>query len=261
MSTHQLKNRFQKILAFPTVKRWNADPLEANGKLKSRLQIFVKTNSREVLYNPSILSGVKSSILSVSEIKKTNREWFAEAKTVDWFDKIFCQSFLPMNVFVWAKLPFIHRMMSEYKNLTSYLMPESIMTLGEIPIFSSKIDPHQIEQADFEDLIKNTKVIAVSDLGLLMWGNELEPTIYLLERLEYTAKISYLANKLNHKVELSQYQLDVLNDLSRNLGIEKIGLNKKINIPSDRVIMAQSLGIHSKVRNELEFVSVLSQQL
>jgi ribulose-5-phosphate 4-epimerase/fuculose-1-phosphate aldolase len=133
-------------------------------------------------------------------------------------------------------------------------MPESVMTLGEVPVVSAD----EIVDAD---TLQHTSLLAVKPWGLFLWGRELATTFYLLERLEYTAKIAHLASKMKACTAFSPQELSELQALSASLGIQKLGLDPNISWKNKSGFYKHSFQLHKKVRSEREFVSLLAGEL
>ncbi|MFA6309269.1 MAG: class II aldolase/adducin family protein [Clostridia bacterium] len=95
------------------------------------------------------------------------------------------------------------------------LLPETIYTLGEVPI-SKYATPSSTELANsVSRLLKNHDALLMANHGVLTVGTDLENAYFKLETLEFYAKISYLTQMLGKQNELTKSETDKLIDLRK----------------------------------------------
>ncbi|WP_442600272.1 class II aldolase/adducin family protein [Neobacillus sp. D3-1R] len=103
--------------------------------------------------------------------------------------------------------------------LNQATMPESIVTLGSIPIaeygtpstdeLSKSICPH----------IHNHNGALLENHGALTWGATLDQAYFRMESLEFCAKVNWIARQMNGDRELSFANVEKLLALKTQLGI------------------------------------------
>jgi L-fuculose-phosphate aldolase len=99
-------------------------------------------------------------------------------------------------------------------------MPESIVILGTIPIAEyGTPSTDELAQA-IKPYIHNHNGVLLENHGALTWGENLEQAYFLMESLEFCAKVNWIARQMNGDRELSQAHVERLLDLKRQLGKE-----------------------------------------
>ncbi|MFA6309625.1 MAG: class II aldolase/adducin family protein [Clostridia bacterium] len=95
------------------------------------------------------------------------------------------------------------------------LLPETIYTLGDVPI-SKYATPSSKELANsVSRLLKDHDALLMANHGALTVGIDLENAYFKLETLEFYAKISYLTQMLGKQNELSKSETDKLIDMRK----------------------------------------------
>lgn len=103
--------------------------------------------------------------------------------------------------------------------LDSYIMPEAIISLGEVPLTkygtpSTMEIPEAISAA-----LQNHDAVLLQNHGALSVGNDLTHAYYKMETLEYFAKISYMAKQLGGCKELTCEQIEKLLEVRKQMGV------------------------------------------
>jgi L-fuculose-phosphate aldolase len=104
--------------------------------------------------------------------------------------------------------------------LDQAIMPESVVYLGTIPVAeygtpSTKEVPDAIKK-----YVHQHQGVLLENHGALTWGKDLEHAYYLLESLEFTAKINWISKQLNGDRELSKKHVKTLVEMKEKMGIK-----------------------------------------
>jgi len=99
------------------------------------------------------------------------------------------------------------------------LLPELILTLGEVPTtpFATPCTPEGAEA--IRELIKDHNAIVLYRHGALTVGTNLEEAFHRLERLEFAAKVIYLAHTLAEPEPLTGEQEEKILEVKGRLGL------------------------------------------
>lgn len=104
--------------------------------------------------------------------------------------------------------------------LDQALMPESVVYLGSIPLAEYGTPSTEEVPNAVQPYVKNHQGVLLENHGALTWGRDLEHAYYLMESLEFTAKINWLAKQINGDRELSKKHVARLNELKETMGIQ-----------------------------------------
>jgi L-fuculose-phosphate aldolase len=99
-------------------------------------------------------------------------------------------------------------------------MPESIVTLGTIPIAEYGTPSTDELASAISPYIKNHNGVLLENHGALTWGDNLDQAYFLMESLEFCAKVNWIARQMNGDRELSITNVERLLDIKRQLGKE-----------------------------------------
>ncbi|NRD79601.1 class II aldolase/adducin family protein [Bacillus sp. BRMEA1] len=104
--------------------------------------------------------------------------------------------------------------------LDQAIMPESVVFLGTIPVAeygtpSTNEIPNAVKR-----YVQNHQGVLLENHGALTWGKDLDHAYYLMESLEFTAKINWIAKQLNGDRELSQKHVETLVRMKTQMGIK-----------------------------------------
>lgn len=106
--------------------------------------------------------------------------------------------------------------------LNQAIMPESVVYLGTIPLAEyGRPSTEEIPDA-VKKYVQQHQGVLLENHGALTWGNSLEHAYYLMESLEFSAKINWLAKQLNGDRELSNQQVKRLIELKTKMGIKGV---------------------------------------
>lgn len=100
------------------------------------------------------------------------------------------------------------------------IMPEAIVYLGSIPI-AEYGNPSTTEVPDAVKMyVHQHQGVLLENHGALTWGSDLEHAYYLMESLEFTAKINWISKQLNGDRELSTKHVQHLDKMKTMMGIK-----------------------------------------
>jgi L-fuculose-phosphate aldolase len=103
--------------------------------------------------------------------------------------------------------------------LDQAIMPESVVYLGTIPV-AEYGTPSTDEVPDaVKKHVHDHQGVLLENHGALTWGKNLEHAYNIMESLEFTAKINWIAKQLNGDRELSKKHVQTLVKLKTNMGI------------------------------------------
>ncbi|MGG1678594.1 class II aldolase/adducin family protein [Neobacillus sp. NRS-1170] len=128
--------------------------------------------------------------------------------------------------------------------LNQAIMPESVVYLGTIPV-AEYGTPSTSEVPDaVKKYVPQHQGVLLENHGALTWGRDLEHAYFLMESLEFTAKINWIAKQMSGDRELSKEHVQTLVDMKHKMGINGIS-------PVGADVPA---GIHAKkITNLLEY--------
>jgi L-fuculose-phosphate aldolase len=125
--------------------------------------------------------------------------------------------------------------------LDQAIMPESVVFLGTIPIAEYGTPSTEEIPAAVKKYVHDHQGVLLENHGALTWGKSLEHAFYLMESLEFNAKINWIAKQINGDRELSQRKVaELITNKTKMgisgaspLGVETIeGINAKKNTPT-----------------------------
>lgn len=90
------------------------------------------------------------------------------------------------------------------------MMPESVIMIGDIPLAEyGTPSTEEIPDSLMPFLGKKTAVL-LENHGALTWGTDVMEAYLNMERLEYTAKITFITRMIDGERELPQHRIDEL---------------------------------------------------
>lgn len=107
-------------------------------------------------------------------------------------------------------------------SLDQAILPESVVYLGTIPIAEYGTPSTQEVPDAVKKFVHHHKGVLLENHGALTWGKDLEHAYYLMESLEFTAKISWIAKQLNGDRELSKEHVQTLIDMKTKMGVQGV---------------------------------------
>ncbi|MBY9077344.1 class II aldolase/adducin family protein [Paenibacillus sp. HN-1] len=115
-----------------------------------------------------------------------------------------------MNGVVHAHPPFATAFAIKGEALDKMMMPESVIAMGDIPLAQyGTPSTEEVPDSVMPFLGKKTAILLESH-GALSWGKDVMSAYMNMERLEYTAKLTFLTRQLNGERELPQNRIDEL---------------------------------------------------
>lgn len=107
--------------------------------------------------------------------------------------------------------------------LNQAIMPESVVFLGTIPVAKyGTPSTAEIPEA-IAPYVPDHRGLLLENHGALTWAGDLDTAFYLMESLEFTAKINWIARQMNGVRELSEQKVSELVAIR-----EKMGLSGKV---------------------------------
>lgn len=94
--------------------------------------------------------------------------------------------------------------------LDKMMMPESVIMIGDIPLAEyGTPSTEEIPDSLMPFLGKKTAVL-LENHGALTWGEDVMEAYLNMERLEYTAKLTFITRMIGGERELPQHRIDEL---------------------------------------------------
>ncbi|OKP66951.1 aldolase [Paenibacillus sp. P3E] len=188
---------------------FNKDFIAANdGNISARL------SGGEVLATPT---GVSKGYLEPHMLVKVNlegeileaHEGYRPSTEVKMHLRIYRE--LPeMNGVVHAHPPFGTAFAIKGEALDKMMMPESVIAMGDIPLAKyGTPSTEEVPDSIMPFLGKKTAVLLESH-GALSWGKDVMGAYMNMERLEYTAKLTFLTRMINGERELPPNRIEEL---------------------------------------------------
>ena len=105
-------------------------------------------------------------------------------------------------------------------SLNKKILPEVIVTLGEIPLTEyATPSTDEVPQA-IAELVKDHDTVLLANHGALTLGSDVFNAYYKLETMEHYANISLVARQLGGERELSPERIVQLREVRRKMGIQ-----------------------------------------
>lgn len=104
--------------------------------------------------------------------------------------------------------------------LNQAIMPESVVYLGTIPVAEYGTPSTQEIPDAVKKYVHQHQGVLLENHGALTWGKNLEHAYYLMESLEFSAKINWIAKQLNGDRELSKEHVKSLIEMKKMMGIK-----------------------------------------
>ncbi|MDR7001702.1 class II aldolase/adducin family protein [Neobacillus niacini] len=103
--------------------------------------------------------------------------------------------------------------------LDQAIMPESVVYLGTIPIAEYGTPSTEEVPDAVKKHVHSHQGVLLENHGALTWGTTLEHAYYLMESLEFSAKINWICKQINGDRELSKKHVRRLVTMKREMGI------------------------------------------
>ncbi|MGG3470506.1 class II aldolase/adducin family protein [Neobacillus pocheonensis] len=104
--------------------------------------------------------------------------------------------------------------------LNQAILPESVVYLGTIPLAEYGTPSTQEIPDAVQKYVHHHQGVLLENHGALTWGRDLEHAYYLMESMEFTAQINWIAKQLNGDRELSTEHVQTLLEMKRKMGIK-----------------------------------------
>ncbi|WP_066062647.1 class II aldolase/adducin family protein [Neobacillus soli] len=104
--------------------------------------------------------------------------------------------------------------------LDQAIMPEAVVYVGTIPIAEYGTPSTEEVPNAVKKFVHHHQGVLLENHGALTWGKDLEHAYYLMESLEFTAKINWISKQLNGDRDLSKKHVQTLVKMKSKMGIE-----------------------------------------
>lgn len=104
--------------------------------------------------------------------------------------------------------------------LDQAIMPEAVVYVGTIPIAEYGTPSTEEVPNAVKKYVHHHQGVLLENHGALTWGKDLEHAYYLMESLEFTAKINWISKQLNGDRDLSKKHVQTLVKMRSKMGIE-----------------------------------------
>jgi L-fuculose-phosphate aldolase len=114
--------------------------------------------------------------------------------------------------------------------LDQAIMPEAIVSLGTIPLAQYGTPSTDEVPEAVKTHVYDHQGVLLENHGALTWGENLEQAYYLMESLEFTAKINWISKLLKGDRELSKENVAKLIGIKTMMGLEGVS-PKGVDVP------------------------------
>lgn len=174
--------------------------------------ISVRVTENEILTTPT---GVSKGFLKPDMVVKVN----LDGEVLSGYLKPSTE--LKMHLRVYHECPQVHAVVHAHPPystafavagipLDKALMPESVISLGPVPIAEYGTPSTDEIPNAVSKYLKDYNAVLLENHGVLTWANDLYSAYFHVERLEFTAKVTYLAKQLGNERELSNTNIEKL---------------------------------------------------
>lgn len=137
---------------------------------------------------------------------------------------------MKMHLLVYRERPDIHSVVHAHPPyatafaiagipLDQAIMPESVVYLGNIPIAEYGTPSTEEIPDAVKKHVHTHQGVLLENHGALTWGTSLEHAYYLMESLEFSAKINWISKQMNGDRELSKKHVQRLVEMKIAMGI------------------------------------------
>lgn len=197
---------------------WNREMVAANdGNISARLDdgtvICTPTGVSKGLLSPGILCHVAAdgTVISEPEGYRTSSEVKVHLRLYEAESRV--------NAVVHAHPTYGTLFAIAGEALRSRMMPENVVAMPEIPL-APYATPSTVELADaVEPFVHGYSCCLMEQHGALSWGADLREAYQAMERLEFTARLTYLARAAKMERDLPDDEVERLIALRATLGM------------------------------------------
>jgi L-fuculose-phosphate aldolase len=186
--------------------------------------ISVRIDENEFLITPT---GVSKGFLTTDMIIKVD----GEGNVLEGEYKP--SSEMTMHLLVYQERPDVHAVLHVHppyatafaiagKPLDQAIMPEAVVSLGTIPLAKYGTPSTDEVPKAVKSHVYDHQGVLLENHGALTWGKDLLHAYYLMESLEFTAKINWISRQLRGDRELSKENVAKLIDIKNMLGLDGV---------------------------------------
>jgi L-fuculose-phosphate aldolase len=186
--------------------------------------ISVRIDENEFLITPT---GVSKGFLTTDMIIKVD----GEGNVLEGEYKP--SSEMTMHLLVYQERPDVHAVLHVHPPyatafaiagipLDQAIMPEAVVSLGTIPLAKYGTPSTDEVPKAVKSHVYDHQGVLLENHGALTWGKDLLHTYYLMESLEFTAKINWISRQLRGDRELSKENVAKLIDIKNMLGLDGV---------------------------------------
>jgi L-fuculose-phosphate aldolase len=197
---------------------FNKDYVAANdGNISARL------SENEIIATPT---GVSKGYLTPKKLVKVNlqgeileaNEGYRPSTEVKMHLRVYNR--LPeMNGVVHAHPPFATAFAIKGEVLDKMMMPESVIAMGEIPLAVYGTPSTEEIPDSIEPYLGKKQAVLLESHGAIAWGKDVMAAYLNMERLEYTAKLTFITRMINGERELPKNRIEELVSLRSFYGM------------------------------------------
>ncbi|AVD55119.1 class II aldolase/adducin family protein [Heyndrickxia coagulans] len=197
---------------------FNKDYVAANdGNISARL------SENEVIATPT---GVSKGYLTPEKLVKVT----LEGEIVEAKEGYRPSTELKMHLRVYRRLPEMKGVVHAHppfgtafaikgEVLDKMMMPESVIAMGEIPLAKYGTPSTEEIPDSIEPFLGNKQAVLLESHGALTWGKDVMAAYLNMERLEYTAKLTFITRMLKGERELPKNRIEELVNLRSFYGM------------------------------------------
>ncbi|MDQ1145889.1 L-fuculose-phosphate aldolase [Bacillus sp. SORGH_AS 510] len=203
--------------------------------------ISIRLSEDEFLITPT---GVSKGFLTPEMIIKVNAN--GEVLEGDYRPT----SEMKMHLLVYRERPDIHAVVHVHPPyatafaiagipLNQAIMPEAVVYLGTIPVAEYGTPSTEEVPDSVKKYVHEHQGVLLENHGALTWGRNLEHAYYLMESMEFTAKINWIAKQLDGDRELSKRHVQTLIEMKASMGIKgnsPLGVDTEENVHAKKII-------------------------
>lgn len=186
--------------------------------------ISVRIDENEFLITPT---GVSKGFLTTDMIIKVD----GEGNVLEGEFKP--SSEMKMHLLVYQERPDVHAVLHVHPPyatafaiagipLDQAIMPEAVVSLGTIPLAKYGTPSTDEVPKAVKSHVYDHQGVLLENHGALTWGKDLLHAYYLMESLEFTAKINWISRQLRGDRELSKENVAKLIDIKNMLGLDGV---------------------------------------
>jgi L-fuculose-phosphate aldolase len=186
--------------------------------------ISVRIDENEFLITPT---GVSKGFLTTDMIIKVD----GEGNVLEGEYKP--SSEMKMHLLVYKERPDVHAVLHVHPPyatafaiagipLDQAIMPEAVVSLGTIPLAKYGTPSTDEVPKAVKSHVYDHQGVLLENHGALTWGKDLLHAYYLMESLEFTAKINWISRQLRGDRELSKENVAKLIDIKNMLGLDGV---------------------------------------